>query len=200
MKYEENILEILSIQPDYIGLIFYNKSPRFYNRKFIPFPEKTQKVGVFVDAQLTEVFQMIDMHYLDVVQLHGHESDDYCHQIKKQFPQIKLWKTIAVDQNFEMQLLSQFDAIDAYLFDTKGKYLGGNGKQFEWHKLLNFNANQAVVLSGGIDANDVERIHSLRESLPQLSVVDINSCFETEPGRKECDKVKKFYSQLNVNQ
>ena len=68
MKFPDNISEITSLQPDYLGFIFYEKSPRNFEKKNPNLPESIQKVGVFVNASLEEIQKKTNQYDLDLVQ------------------------------------------------------------------------------------------------------------------------------------
>ena len=78
MKYSENIVQVSQLLPDYLGFIFYEKSPRFFNGTIPDIPDSIKKVGVFVDAGLEAITSRIKEHNLDIIQLHGNESPQFC--------------------------------------------------------------------------------------------------------------------------
>ena len=81
-----------------------------------------------------------------------------------------------------------------FLFDTKCSSAGGNGEQFDWSILNDYDGDVPFLLSGGIGPDDVEKIKSFNH--PKFAGIDLNSCFEIEPGLKDVEKLKKFISQL----
>src|SRR5690606_14913524 len=83
MKYSENITDIAMLQPDYLGFIFYEKSSRYFNGT-IPELPGVKKVGVFVNATVEEIIKKVEKHSLDLVQLHGEESPEFCEELKSQ--------------------------------------------------------------------------------------------------------------------
>ena len=74
MKFSENINEIASLQPDYLGFIFYEKSPRNFEDNIPNLPQSIKKVGVFVNASLEQIEEKVIHYKLDLIQLHGEES------------------------------------------------------------------------------------------------------------------------------
>jgi phosphoribosylanthranilate isomerase len=198
MKHRENIEELFAIKPDYVGLIFYKKSPRYYEGNKIDFPKGIQKVGVFVNESFAEITRMIYLHQLDVVQIHGDESEEYCTELKEYFPNLKIWKAFSVGPDFKMKDLPKCNSIDAFLFDTKGVNYGGNGVKFNWEVLKDFPSDKEIVLSGGISVEDVPLILEIKKEVPQIKIIDINSRFEVEPGLKNIELVKEFSRKLSV--
>lgn len=198
MRQKENLEEVFALKPDYIGLIFYQKSPRYFEGNKIDFPKGIQKVGVFVNESFAEITRMIYIHQLEVVQIHGDESEEYCTELKKYYPNLKIWKAFSVGPDFEMEDLPKCEAIDAFLFDTKGANYGGNGVKFNWEVLKNFPSDKEIVLSGGITVEDVPLILEIKKEVPQIKIIDINSRFEVEPGLKNIELVKEFSRKLSV--
>ena len=78
MKFPENINEIASFQPDYLGFIFYKKSPRYFENEILVLDKSIQKVGVFVNASFKEIEEEVKQYNLDLVQLHGEETPEFC--------------------------------------------------------------------------------------------------------------------------
>ena len=78
MKYQENIAEVAHLQPDYLGFIFYEKSPRFFDGIIPNLPKSIKKVGVFVNASIETIVEKVKKYNLDAIQLHGKESPDFC--------------------------------------------------------------------------------------------------------------------------
>jgi phosphoribosylanthranilate isomerase len=77
MKFPENISEIESLNPDFMGFIFYKKSKRFFNESIIVLNDNISRVGVFVNQEINEVIDNVKKHKLDYVQLHGNEDVRY---------------------------------------------------------------------------------------------------------------------------
>jgi phosphoribosylanthranilate isomerase len=188
MKYSENIQEVAQLQPDYLGFIFYEKSPRFFKGEIPILPKSTQKVGVFVDAYLDDILNKISRFNLQIVQLHGNESPEFCKLF--QHMDIEIIKVFSVDDNFNFQTIQPYEAVcDYFLFDTKGGNPGGNGTVFNWQILKNYPSKKPFFLSGGIGLEEIETIKQL--NLP-IHAIDINSKFETKPGLKNLELLKNI--------
>ena len=199
MKYPDNIRQLVELKPDFIGFIFYEKSKRFVNNdldiKSVKFPESIKKAGVFVNPTIEGVLEKVKTFKLDFIQLHGDESPEFCLGLKPSG--IKITKAFQVDEAFDFFLLKQYETVcDYYLFDTKTKLYGGSGEKFNWQILKKYNNKKPFFLSGGIDLEDAEEIKKL-ESL-NIFAIDINSKFETQPGRKDIKKVKKFIEDVRM--
>ncbi|MFW0717656.1 phosphoribosylanthranilate isomerase [Pedobacter sp. N23S346] len=200
MKLAANIAAVAALRPDYLGFIFYEKSPRLISDvsaeliKYIPSEIKT--VGVFVNEELDIVKKKINLYQLKAVQLHGNEAPGYCADLKSTFGGIEVIKAFGVDEDFDFGILDVYnDVVDYFLFDTKTKAHGGSGKTFDWKILENYALNKAYFLSGGIDLEHAAAIKQIEDS--RLYALDINSRFEVEPGVKDVEKVKAFINILS---
>jgi phosphoribosylanthranilate isomerase len=192
MKYPENILEVSQLLPDYIGFIFWEKSSRYFDGEIPKINKSIKKVGVFVDATLEEIISKIEKYDLDVIQLHGNESPEFCENLKKK--NIQIIKVFSVNDDFNFSTLEPFEnTCDYFLFDTKGKLPGGNGITFNWQILKQYKLTKPFFLSGGIGLDEIENIKKL--NLP-IYAIDVNSKFEIEAGLKNIELLKSFKNNL----
>lgn len=198
MREATNIAQVASLAPDYMGFIFYEKSPRFVAQ---PFSDNTKipRVGVFVNASFDYILQTTKQYSLSVIQLHGNESPAFCAHCKEGLPEgIELWKVFSVGVSFDFSPLSDYKPfVEAFLFDTKGKAPGGNGQRFDWTLLKNYTLETPIIVSGGIGQEDVAAIKNLQKSDLPLLAIDINSKFEREPGLKDYKKIKLFIDAIS---
>lgn len=196
MKYQANIQEIAALQPDYLGFIFYEKSPRFFEGELPEIPKTIVKVGVFVNAPLGDILNKIKTHDLQLVQLHGEERPEICEVL--QLINMKVIKAFSVNETFDFDTLKPYETVCEYfLFDTKGKKPGGNGTTFNWEILKNYPSQKPFFLSGGIGLEEVTKIKQLH--LP-IHAIDVNSKFETKPGLKKISDCKKIIASLKQKQ
>lgn len=186
MKYPDNILEVGSLLPDYMGFIFWEKSARYFDGIIPELPKSIQKVGVFVNATLEEILDKIAQHDLQAIQLHGHESVEFCLELKtKIIVSIEIIKVFSADESFDFSVLKPFESVcDYFLFDTKGKLPGGNGTTFDWKILENYPSTKPFFLSGGIGIEELNEVHEILKTKLPIYAIDINSKFEIEPGLK----------------
>ena len=201
MKYPENIQDISTLEPDYLGFIFWEKSARNFDLKEIPkLDQSIKKVGVFVNATLEEIQEKVTEFQLNAMQLHGKESVDFCKSVKKL--NIETIKAFSVDNDFDFsQLKAYVNAVDYFLFDTKGKLPGGNGTTFDWHLLENYTLEKPFFLSGGIGLTETTKIKDFLQSkaAKYCYAIDLNSRFEIEPGLKNKIELEKFKKSLYGN-
>ncbi len=192
MKNPENIVEAAALLPDFMGFIFWKPSPRFFSGNLPELPKSIQKVGVFVDAEFTEIINKVQQYKLDFIQLHGNESPDFCESLQKE--NLKIIKAFSVGIAFDFTILKAYESVvDYFLFDTKGDAPGGNGQSFEWGILDNYNSPKPIFLSGGIGLESIENLQKL--NIP-IFAVDVNSKFETSPGQKNIPFLQQFKNQL----
>ncbi|QIH32172.1 phosphoribosylanthranilate isomerase [Sphingobacterium sp. DR205] len=188
MKHPDNIVGVTALAVDYIGFIFYEKSKRFVgdaNQDYIKGLKGIIKVGVFVNANLTEVHRKIEEFDLDAVQLHGNESPQFCAELKQCTP-VTVIKAFGIDPHFDWSVLDAYvGVIDYFLFDTKSNSHGGTGLQFDWSLLHQYKLDCPYFLSGGLNANNIK--DALQANDPRLYALDLNSKFEVEPGLKDID-------------
>jgi phosphoribosylanthranilate isomerase len=198
MKYPDNILEVGSLLPDYMGFIFWDKSARYFDGAIPELPKSIQKVGVFVNAPLDEILEKIKKHDLQAVQLHGHESAEFCKTLKKKLPKlIDIIKVFSILDTFDYDLLKPFETVCNYfLFDTKGKLPGGNGTTFDWKVLENYPSTKPFFLSGGIGINEMDAINEILKTNLPLYAIDVNSKFEIEPGLKNIELCREAINRL----
>lgn len=201
MKETENITEISALQPDYLGLIFWENSKRNMTLDAIPeLSETTKKVGVFVDASIQEIAAKINQYQLDVIQLHGNESVIFCRNVKKLG--VEVIKVFSMDSTFNFSKLKEYVfTVDYFLFDTKGKLPGGNGITFDWNVLENYHYTIPYFLSGGIGTTEIDGLKEFLKSSAANKCygIDVNSRFEKKPGIKNKIKLQKFKKLLYEN-
>jgi phosphoribosylanthranilate isomerase len=200
MKYPDNILEVGSLLPDYMGFIFWEKSARYFEGVIPQLPKSIKKVGVFVDETESEILNIIDLHNLAAVQLHGYESIEFCESLKKKCPKnIEIIKVFSILDTFDFSILQPYEnSCNFFLFDTKGKLPGGNGTTFDWKVLENYSSQKPFFLSGGIGLTETQQVKQVLKSNLPLYAIDINSKFEIEPGLKDIKLLSNFCNNLKL--
>ena len=202
MKYPENIKEISTLNPDYLGFIFWEKSSRNMNLETIPeIPKSIKKVGVFVNASIQDIISKVNQYQLNVVQLHGNESVTYCKNVKKLG--VEVIKVFSIGDKFDFTTIKEYVLfVDYFLFDTKGKLPGGNGITFDWKIVENYPYEKPFFLSGGIGKTEVDAIKDFVKTdvAKKCIAIDVNSRFETKPAYKSEIKLRKFKKLLYENE
>ena len=198
---KHNIAEVAALQPDYLGFVFYEKSPRYFKGEIPSLSLGIKKVGVFVDVKISKVIDLVKKYSLDVIQLHGNENKEYILDLQGYltlyYPDVLVWKVFSVDDKFDFNQLSVFEnKVDAFLFDSKGKEKGGNGFTFNWEILKKYKSKKPFILSGGIGLEEVDLLKKILKTDLPMHAIDVNSRFETEPGMKDVSALKVFIEIL----
>jgi phosphoribosylanthranilate isomerase len=172
---------------DAVGFNFYVKSPRCVSPKSAKeiiekIPDGITTVGVFVNHDALEVKKTVEFCGLDLVQLHGDESPEYC----RQFPTSMLIKAFSPRDENDLQKVSSYPVrailVDAY---DPSRY-GGTGKRSDWRLAVRVRETHLLIIAGGLNADNI------REVIEIVSphAVDVNSGVESSPGKKDPKKVK----------
>lgn len=196
MRDADNIKEIDEYDVDWIGFIFYPKSSRFVSSLPSYLPQKAKRVGVFVNSTVDEIKTTVTEFGLNIVQLHGNETPDFCKALKDSLADnIHLIKAIPISSPEDLSKTEEFACILNYvLFETRCVTYGGSGNKFDWNILDSYKGSTPFILSGGIspdDANEIKRIQN-----PKFAGVDLNSKFEISPTIKDSKKIKAFIDEL----
>lgn len=212
---KHNTDAVASLHPDYLGFIFYEKSPRDYDLTTIrELQSGIKKVGVFVNASLDFVVEKVQQFSFDVIQLHGNESPEYCAELRKlnaelvsashpdndvpALTPVEVWKVFSIKDEFDFTALEEYEpVIDKFLFDTKGKEKGGNGYTFDWEVLKDYPSKKPFILSGGIGLDEINSVKNMLKTYLPLFAIDVNSKFEDQPGLKNIDLLKSLVKDLN---
>ncbi|ASK32566.1 phosphoribosylanthranilate isomerase [Chryseobacterium sp. T16E-39] len=195
------IQELISLNIDFLGFIFYKKSPRYaLNRLSLEDISKInhpRKVGVFVNESIEDILNITKSADLDFIQIHGDENEDYISALKREMdPKVKIIKVFRIgetieDLKFKIEHLQPL--VDYLLFDTDSQSFGGTGKKFDWSLLNDLKIEIPYLLSGGISEENTKGIEVLHQ---KPFALDINSKFEIQPGIKDLNKISAF--KLNL--
>ena len=212
MRDDANIRAVERLGPSLMGFIFWPHSSRYAGRHPVVMPQSCRRVGVFVDEQLDEVVRTAGLHALDYIQLHGHESPGYIRQLCEmtsvlphrvgQGSGIPVIKAFAIATEADLAQTAAYDGVaDLFLFDTRAQLPGGSGRQFDWSVLCAYRGNTPFLLSGGIGADDVQRLCDFVGHCPSsvaalMAGIDVNSRFETGPGMKDVALLGSFIAEV----
>ena len=195
MKHQQNVDDLLKLDIDYFGNIFFDGSPRYINKED---PEinvnSALKVGVFVNETIDEIQIKRKKHKFDIVQLHGAKSNEICKRAKE--VGLEVWRVCSIYPGFNFSELERFPDADFFLFDNKTEKHGGSGKKFDWDLLerIDNETPKKYFLAGGIESNDASIINNL--NLKNIYGLDLNSRFENKPGVKNVKLIEDFLRVL----
>ncbi len=184
---------------NFFGMVFYPKSPRnitFENASIlqeISYELNINGVGVFVDENIDELKKMIKDLKLKFVQLHGSEDEDYIKNLKKD--DLKIIKSISINNNNDLNKIYRYHSVDYFLFDykpLKSELPGGNSKSFDWNILKNLETKKPWFLSGGVNTNNIKKI--INDINP--FGIDLSSGVEKGLGIKDNHIINNFIRKL----
>jgi len=212
MKKAENIRKVAALHPDYLGFIFYEKSPRNFQGEIPGIDPNIKKTGVFVNASVNFIIAKVEKYKFQAIQLHGNETPEFCAELKVALNEAKSFKNSAsteiikvfsIKDEFDFNRLNAFEGkVDYFLFDSKGKNKGGNGITFNWEILKDYPSSTPFFLSGGIGLEEVGQIAEFQTYLQKIGkgkllvAIDVNSRFEVEPGVKNIEDLALFRKKL----
>lgn len=178
---------------DALGFVFWPGSPRYVRPEVAAsiatnLPAAVMKVGVFVDQPAEEVARIMDQAGLDVAQLHGHESPDYCRGLR-----CKIFKAIRMTGNGSVTV-SDFGPDVVLLVDAHDPVrLGGTGRTVNWDAAREIAATRPTILAGGLNAANIKL--AIRSVRPYG--IDVSSGVESAPGVKDPARLRAFFEALH---
>ena len=181
----------IDLKVDYLGFVFYEKSPRNINTSDISLLSKyDKKNSAFVAVTVNPNDEFIKKNILrnfDFIQLHGSETRDRVEIIKRMG--LKVIKTIKVEEEKDIEKYKEFNNADIILFDTPGME-----KSLEFPKSLirKLPIGSKYALAGSISEDNVENISKLG-----VNFFDLSSSLESQLGYKDHQKIKSFVSKIN---
>jgi len=195
MRDERNIRAVEQLDIDWMGFIFYPLSSRYVGEQLTYQPEKVTRIGVFVDEQPEIVRERAEQNRLQILQLHGKESPEYCRELQKLGYRVIKAFGIETDQPFPTEIVERYEGCcDYFLFDTKTPMHGGSGQKFNWAVLAGYHGETPFLLSGGLSPADVGAVRAF--SHPRWVGIDLNSGFEISPAIKDTTLLQTFIEQL----
>ena len=197
MREAENIREVEALGIDMMGFIFWPKSSRYVSQRPDYLPTKCKRVGVFVDEDPEQVKRLAAEYRLDYIQLHGHETPEVISYLRTPaLPHPRIIKAFNISTAEDLIQTQPYEGlVDYFLFDAKGKSVGGNGEKFNWDVLDAYQGNTPFLLSGGIGPDDTERVNAFHH--PKCIGIDLNSRFELAPGLKDVNALRRFVNDIN---
>ncbi len=205
IKEEATLNGMAGVPVDYVGLMFAEKSRRrvspehagklhAISRKIAMAdgaPPRT--VGVFVDPTMEQLAETLQAVPLDVVQLHGGETPDFCREVGTRFG-VEVWRALSVTEGAGPERLQAYSgAVTAVLLDTAG---GGTGIAFGWDIIPAYQAEAdkhglKLFIAGGLSPDNAEQLITGYRPYG----VDVSSGVETD-GVKDIAKIAAFAERV----
>jgi len=180
---------------NFIGLNFYEKSPRFISpgeaAKIRPqLPKNVEAVGIFVNAKHGDILSVCSSIRLDAAQLHGDESPQTVAEVATS---ISVFKAFRVDSEFQLSTLDKYPEAEAFLLDAShtGQY-GGTGRTTDWALARRAALTHRIILAGGLKVENVAA--AIR--LVRPFAVDVASGVESKPGKKDHGRLREFIQEV----
>jgi len=178
---------------DAIGLVFYPPSPRHIEISTAmgivgALPAFTTVVGLFVDAQATEIHEVIANVPIDCLQFHGDETPNYCRSFGKRYI-----KAVRMQAGVDVhQLAHDYHDADGLLLDAYHVHAkGGTGERFDWDLIPN-DCSLPIILAGGLDSSNAKAaIAAVRPY-----ALDVSSGVEAGKGIKDTQKMRAFIMEV----
>ncbi|WP_407403080.1 phosphoribosylanthranilate isomerase [Chryseobacterium sp.] len=192
------IQQLIDLNIDFLGFIFYPKSPRFVlthlSLEEISQIDSQSKMGVFVNESVENILEIAEKAQLNFIQLHGDETHTFIYHLREKLSdKIGIIKVVRIGnqtvEELQKTINQQSSIVNFLLFDTDSAAFGGTGKSFDWNILNKLNIPIPYFLSGGISNENANEIENLSQ---KPFALDINSKFEKNPGNKNLEKIKEF--------
>ncbi len=192
MRDAENIRAVEQTGADWMGFIFYKKSPRYVSQVPDYLPQQMKRVGVFVNPTFREVMDHVNNFGLHAVQFHGNTLPDMCQAFRERG--LIVIRALPVVSTFVADTAEYMEKVDYFLFDTPTLKFGGSGRTYDWQLLQRYNGPTPFLLSGGLSPHSVASLQTF--SHPYLAGYDLNSGFETAPALKDATMLQSFIKQI----
>lgn len=192
-------LAIAKLGATALGFICVRPSPRYVSASQIQeivkvLPPEIDRIGVFADASVEEIQQIVAEAGLSGVQLHGDESPYFCQELRQYLGQVELIKALRLKNPDSLaQVAGYARRVDTLLLDAYHPQLpGGTGKTLNWEILAEFRPPLPWLLAGGLTPENV--LQALAKLQPDG--IDLSSGVERSPGDKDLDKVAQLFQRL----
>ena len=194
MRQPENIREVEQAGADWIGLICYDRSPRFVSSVPSYLPQHSKRIGV-VNEDYAGITHRAHELNLDYLQLHGKETPELCKKLHEE--DFRLIKAFALRKASDLEYTYAYAPYcDYFLFDTPCHGYGGSGQSFDWNILKNYKGDTPFLLSGGIRPESLSALSGFHHR--RWAGIDLNSGFETAPAQKDAKQLASFIEQFRL--
>ncbi len=194
----DNALACAEFQPDAVGLVFYEKSPRYVTmdqaaRITSVLPQDILTVGVFVDNSFNDIMEKVRQCALKGVQLHGKESFKLTDRLKKE--NLFVIKAIFAAKEPYLNQAKEYPSASALLLEYGNAILpGGNAESWNYELSRQIDTKCPVILAGGLSPDNVAA--AVKTARP--FGVDVSSGIEKSPGMKDLNKLRLFITRITA--
>ena len=188
----EDALVAVEAGADALGFVFFQGSSRYISPEHAAaiicrLPPFVQTVGLFVNEKSAIVNAIADQCGVDIVQLHGEESPEYCQAINR-----RIIKAFRVKDAASLDTMADY-RVAGWLLDAWSPVAhGGTGTTFNWDIAAHAAASRPIILAGGLTPENVaEAAVTVRPY-----AVDVSSGVESEPRKKSAGLINQFISAI----
>lgn len=199
----EDVGLVVDAGADALGLVFYEKSPRFITHQQAAIisqaiPSFVSSVALFKDADEQQVESVLNVINVDLIQFHGSETVEFCEQFSRPYIKALGMKGENCSADYLLKKANEFQSAKALLLDGHAPgEAGGAGEAFDWAALTSNTSSgkvskQSIILAGGLTPDNVKSAIQIAHPY----AVDISSGVESAPGIKDKAKVNTFMQQV----
>ncbi|MBH8564068.1 phosphoribosylanthranilate isomerase [Nostoc sp. CENA67] len=195
----DQAVAIASLGATALGFICVPTSPRYVTTAQIQaavaqLPKNVDRIGVFANADISEISDTVINSGLTGVQLHGDESPEFCDQLRQVLPQVEIIKALRIRSVEHLDQTTNYaQYVDTLLLDAyHPQQLGGTGQTLDWQMLQQFSPGCPWFLAGGLTPDNI--VTALSQVKPDG--IDLSSGVELKPGDKDLTKVAKLFEKL----
>jgi phosphoribosylanthranilate isomerase len=187
---------VINAGVDAIGLVFYDKSPRYVSNEQADrisriCPAFVSRVALFKDADKQMIETVLQQVEIDLIQFHGSESSEFCEQFERPYIKALGMKSAECDAAYLQSTAKKYHSAKALLLDGHAPgEAGGSGETFDWSVIGTI--NRPVILAGGLTPDNVKQAIGMVHPF----AVDVSSGVESTPGKKDKAKVAAFMQQI----
>ena len=179
---------------DFLGVVFYNKSPRHVEikdvQKISQAITKAKKVGVVVEPKMDYLEEIVSNFVPDFIQFHGQIKLDFLEQFNAKFPKIGIIVAQGISKTEDLKKFDNFYNIaDYFLIDGA---ISGSGKVFDWSILKDFKCSKPWFLAGGLTLDNI--LQAIK--ITNANMIDISSGLEKTRGIKDSDLIIALMKKL----
>ena len=191
MTRPEQVSAIDEMGADFLGFIFAAKSPRHVTPEHVAAIErgKAKRVGVFVEQDADSVCRIMDQAKLDLAQLHGGQSEDFCRRVGPERIIKVFWPQRHASLDALLEEMNRFKDLCSLMLLDAGTSGGGHGQSLDFAALSGLAAPKPWLLAGGLSPDNAAR--AVREAHP--TGLDLNSGVEASPGVKDIHRVEQAF-------
>jgi phosphoribosylanthranilate isomerase len=204
LRSRADVSHVAGAGADYAGFVFYPGSPRSVTLGDAAWiagqlPDGLIKVALTVDADNSQIEDILAAIPVDMLQLHGQETTERVAEVRQKF-QLPVMKVVGIATEEDLDRITEYERVsDQILLDARpmpgAELPGGNGVTFDWQLLQRWRRwSRPWMLAGGLTPENVAE--AIR--LTGAQQVDVSSGVEEAPGRKDHARITEFIAMARA--